>query len=310
MIKASSFYRGFILLAFVGYIFCFVLAVIFTSENYWDGILKALATPISFTIFIAFFAVAFALENYLRKTDLNISGKVELHSNEATKSGCSYDVGVANFELNNYKDKTVVIYRVYLYLKEGFYIELLNSKKKPILLKAYDTYYQDFKRPLYYMLDNDSKTIQNVEFSKAKLYLDTNEGRYRVKKSIENWNPDIRKTLIPKTSENDYDFNVKFYFQARSFLSVSLQDTINRIEYNQDVLILENKEIDISSIHTIEDLRNLLNKESPVMKGYHIWSPIEDVKNKYPDWDKREQLNFADDWMKGIRKCLNKARFW
>lgn len=292
MFKASFFYRGFIFLAFIAYMICFVLAVVSIEENYWDSILTALATPISFTIFIAFFAVAFALENYLRKTDLNISGRIDFYKNEITKSGFSHDIGVSSFELNNYKDKTVVIYRVYLYLNEGFYIELVNSENEPILLKAYDTYYKDFKRPLFYYLENKPKNLKNVNFSKTKLYLDTNEGKYKVKKRIEKWKANCSKTLVPKIPMDNYDFNVRFYFRARSFLGMSSGETY-KIEYDQKNLQIDDIEIDVTNICTINDLHELLNKKLPKANGYDIWSPIEGIKVNYPDWEKSTKLDIG-----------------
>jgi hypothetical protein len=292
--KASFFYRGFIFVVFAIYIVFFVLAVISTNDSYLDNILKALATPISFTIFIAFFAVAFALENYLRKTDLNISGKVEFYNYKPKKSGYSYDTGVASFQLNNYKDKTVVIYRVYLLLKRGVYIQLLETSKNPILLKAYDTHFEKFKMPLYYTMNNESKVIRDLDISKAKLYLDTNEGKYKVKKGAKHWIPDVTYTLVPKNTDHDYDLNIKFYFADK--LQLSLNNSYTSIAFGQDYVLVRGKKIYVGDIETVEDLKGLLQKESPTISGYDVWQPISRLQANHPDWLNAKVLDFNNSF--------------
>lgn len=305
MIKASFFYRGFIFLAFATYIICFVIAVISMQGNYWDEILKALTTPISFTIFIAFFAVAFGLENYLRKTDLDISGRIEIYNYAPKKSGYSYDTSIVSFQLNNYKDKTVVIYKVYLRLDENLYIELLDATKEPILLKAYDTYLKKLEKTLYYQKDNKPILIKNINLTNSNIYLDTNEGRYKVKKKIENWAPKKENTLIPITTTKEYEFDVKFYIQENS--PISLQPTIYAVNFDQEIIKINGKNVNIKNIENVEELKGLLEKETPNFGGYSVWSPMDRIVEQYPNWiiasnidDKNNFINY----LIGLRERL------
>lgn len=286
MIKASNFYRIFILLAFTAYIYCFVLAVISASENYWDGILNALVTPISFTIFIAFFAVAFALENYLRKTDLNITGKLEFYEYQNIENGYSYDTGIESFQLNNYKDKTIVIYKVYLRLKRNLYIELLDASKNPILLKAYDTYYKKLDQPLFYLMNNKSKLVKRLGMGNVRLFLDTNEGNYQVKKAIKTWELDHKKILYPVIPSKKYDFNYRF-------IITDGMAGINKkiyVKYGQEKVEIWSKSFDLSNIKDAEDLKVKLNQQYGSMARFTVYSAAEIVNKDYPLFKDREIL--------------------
>ncbi|UJA05836.1 hypothetical protein F9230_16440 [Acinetobacter johnsonii] len=267
-----------------------------------------LTSAAGLSIIVAFLALWLTLENFLRKTSLNISGKLEFYNYKAQKSGYSYDTSLSSFQLNNYKDKTVVIYRAYLSLRNGLYIQILDASKNHILLKAYDTHLEKLDMLFYYKLNNEFKVIQDSDISKAKLYLDTNEGKYKVRNGRKAWIPANNKTLFPISVEQNHNLNVKFCFYDPVKVSMG-NPTVYQIEYGQKTIDVSGKTIDVSNISSVDDLKALLNKESPpIAQGYYVWDPIKKLHEQYPDWINAKKINFKNFLIEAIRTCLTKFR--
>ena len=183
----------------------------------------------------------------------------------------------------------------------------MDASKNPILLKAYDTHLEKLDMSFYYKLNNEFKVIQDSDISKAKLYLDTNEGKYKVRNGRKAWIPANNKTLFPISVEQNHNLNVKFYFYDPLQLSMGNR-TIYQIEYGQKFVEVRGKTIDVSNINSVEDLKSLLNKESSVAQGYHIWDPIKKLHVQYPDWVNAKKINFNNSLIEAIKTCLTKFR--
>lgn len=295
--------RLILFISFVIYLICFSWGLYSSEEEYKEIFIQMLTSAAGLSIIVAFFALWLTLENFLRKTSLKITGKLEFFDYKVTKSGYSFDSGLASFQLNNYKDKTVVIYKVYLYLRKNIYIEILDTSKNPILLKAYDTYFEKLEKPLYYEMNNEPKVIKDLNLSKAILYLDTNEGKYKVKKGAKHWIPNMAYTLVPKNSDYNYDLNIKFYFADRSQLALSNYYT--SISFGQEYVDVRGKEIYVGEIETVEDLKELLQKESPTFSGYDVWQPINRLNESYPDWLNAKPLDFNSPFSMIKNKLIN-----
>ena len=185
----AFFLRFILLLSFLLYLGAFIWGLHTSEDEYEQIFIKMLTSAAGLSIIVAFFALWLTLENFLRKTDLNITGRFDVSTFQPNQNGDGYDVSISSFQLNNYKDKAVIIFSVYLRLKNNIYIKLVDATNDPIVLKAYDTYSKTFKNTLYYENENKAKLIKNINFGTAILCLDTNEGKYEVKKKIKNWSP-------------------------------------------------------------------------------------------------------------------------
>ena len=65
----------------------------------------------------------------------------------------------------------------------------------------------------------------------------------------------------------------------------------------------------LSSKKWIDDLKALLNKESPpIAQGYYVWDPIKKLHEQYPDWVNAKKINFKNFLIEAIRNCLTKFR--
>lgn len=304
----AIFLRIFLLISFLAYLVCFIWGLHSSEKEYKEIFINMLTSAAGLSIIVAFLALWLTLENFLRKTSLNISGKLEFYNYKAQKSGYSYDTSLSSFQLNNYKDKTVVIYRAYLSLRNGLYIQILDASKNPILLKAYDTHLEKLDMSFYYKLNNEFKVIQDLDISKAKLYLDTNEGKYKVRNGRKAWIPANNKTLFPISVEQNHNLNVKFCFYDPVKVSMG-NPTVYQIEYGQKTIDVSGKTIDVSNISSVDDLKALLNKESPpIAQGYYVWDPIKKLHEQYPDWVNAKKINFKNFLIEAIRTCLTKFR--
>lgn len=272
---------------FLAYLAFFGWGLYSSTDEYRDIFIRMLTSAAGLSIIVAFFALWLTLENFLRKMSLKVTGKIEFFDYKKPKNGCSYDSGIASFQLNNYKDKTVVIYRIYLKVKRGLYILLLDRSKNPILLKAYDTHFEKLKRPLYYQLNGTAKVLKNFDLSKAKLCLDTNEGKYQVKKGFKHWVPEPKETLIPHITERDYNLEIKFVAREKS---LGMPGRYYEIYFDQEYLEVNHKQIYVGNIETAEKLEELLKSELGVFPGYSVWEPVKKVKEENPDWFEATKL--------------------
>lgn len=240
-------------ISFLIYLGCFAWGLFVSEEEYKQIFIKMLTSAAGLSIIVAFFALWLTLENYLRKSSLKITGNLEFYHHQTKLSAYSYDSGIQSFQLNNYKDKTVVIYKVYLRLKRNLYIEILDVSNEPILLKAYDTYFKKLKSPLYYIMNNQPRMIKNTNLSKAKLYLDTNEGKYKVKKGFKHWIPENANILIPKILDKNHDFDIKFICRDR----MGLPDSDNfLIKFGQDHVEVRGKKYLLATLILLKIWKN------------------------------------------------------
>lgn len=275
----AFFLRLILLISFLVYLGAFSWGLYYSDEEYKQIFIKMLTSAAGLSIIVAFFALWLTLENFLRKTNLNISGKVEVFSISELNKKESYDSGVSSFQLNNYKDKTVIIYKVFLKIGKGHFIKLLDVRKKPILLKAYDTHFHDFKQPLFYNLANTPKRISRIDLTKSNLYLDTNEGRYKVRKAIKHWNPSANKILIPLTTDCNYELEKRFIVTDHNWLNRDYY-----IEFDQEEIEISGIIISLKEINNSKELEYFLNLKFSAISRFSVSEPSKDVANEYPQW--------------------------
>lgn len=111
--------------------------IITKLHTLYDGITPAL--------FIAVLALVVATKNYLRKSNIMVSGMFTVDRNE----DCSQNF-ISKVVLENCKDRPVIIYSIYLNIGLNYYIRLEDFNESPIILKPYEVLERSYGPILFY----------------------------------------------------------------------------------------------------------------------------------------------------------------
>jgi hypothetical protein len=143
--------------------------------------------PIVVPVGVSLLALFIAIKNYRRKAGMHVRGVFSTASSRA----CD-DVYIYEVILENLKDRAVTIFSIYLRLGLNYYVELENLQEKPLVLKPFETYRQQFG-PIEFYGINSNKIVLNGLFNdrtvRKQLVLSTSDGKYRVPSSIRRWSP-------------------------------------------------------------------------------------------------------------------------
>lgn len=156
----------------------------------WLSIITSFIGLIS--LLVAIVALRIAYKSFNFKKGVGLKGYYTL--GEDWKSDCIY---VDNIILENYKDRAITIYGVYLRWKKSEYLELIKYKT-PIILNAFESKTINFdNRVEMYLLNNKRIDISNELESKnikKELVVATSEGKCIVDK-FETWMPNENKII-------------------------------------------------------------------------------------------------------------------
>lgn len=136
---------------------------------------------------ISVIALSVAIRNYLRKSGIHVKGHFTISS-----SVYAEDQYVDHFTLENFKDRSVIIFKVFLRVGPNYYIELSNFEHEPKILKSYESFTKILGPVDYYSLNmNRIKLNQLLSSKEVKtfLVLSTSNGKYVVKEWIQRWDP-------------------------------------------------------------------------------------------------------------------------
>jgi len=138
-------------------------------------------------LIVAILALLLAGMNYRRKSGLEMRGGYSLGSHV----DCN-DRYVSSVILENLKDRSITIFAIYLKIGHSVYVELEDFENKPLILKAFETYRQDYGVIQFYESNsvrvnlNDLYTNRKI---RQRLVLSTSDGKYVVPKYLHAWNP-------------------------------------------------------------------------------------------------------------------------
>ena len=142
---------------------------------------------------IPWIALAVAILNFRRKSDINISGS--LIYSLGSPSSNAY---VSKIFLDNKKDRAVTIYAVYLMIMPNYYIQLEDLEKEPLILPPYSSVVREYGEAHFCRINLngidlnslfDTKRGNRTSKRKKLIVLSTADGRYVVKNSIRRWSP-------------------------------------------------------------------------------------------------------------------------
>jgi hypothetical protein len=136
---------------------------------------------------ISVLALLFTIKNYRRKAGMHVRGVFTIEASRA-----SDDVYIKEIILENLKDRAVTIFSIYLKIGHNYYVELENLQEKPLVLKPFETYRQQFG-PIEFYGVNSNKIVLNDLLNnrtvRKQLVLSTADGKYQVPSSIRRWSP-------------------------------------------------------------------------------------------------------------------------
>ena len=117
-----------------------------SRRNLIDTYFRDLAPYIALTSFaIAAFALAFSIRGDRRKTGIDIRCDFSVAS-----SVWSSERWVAGVRLENLKDRQISIYKIYLEVGHGLYIEVEDFTETPLSLDAYSVYQKKYDPIKFY----------------------------------------------------------------------------------------------------------------------------------------------------------------
>lgn len=132
-------------------------------------------------------ALYFVISNYWRKSGTHIKGQF-LTSSYAYAE----DKYVSSVTLENYKDRSVIIFKIFLRVGANYYIELDNFENDPKILKPYESYTNHYGPVDFYCVNMNRIKLNKLLDSrsvKKSLVLSTSHGKYVVKEWINRWDP-------------------------------------------------------------------------------------------------------------------------
>lgn len=132
-------------------------------------------------------ALYFVVRNYWRKSGMHIKGQFCIAS-----SAYAEDKYVSSVTLENFKDRSVIIFKVFLRVGANYYIELDDFEHDPKILKPYESYTNHFGPVDFYVVNMNRIKLNKLLGSrrvKKSLVLSTSHGKYVVREWINRWDP-------------------------------------------------------------------------------------------------------------------------
>jgi len=138
-------------------------------------------------LIISITAMIYTVKAYLLKS----GEKIRCSYSTRSSVDCD-DTYVGNITLENLKDRSVVIFGIYMRIGENYFLELENFENSPLILKPFEAYNQNFDAILFYSVNMrkiDLNTLLDDEKIKKTIMLSTSNGKYEVKANMKRWNP-------------------------------------------------------------------------------------------------------------------------
>ena len=165
-------------------------------------ILAAMAAAIAAVASLMTAAIALA---YTIRSDRRKAGMDVRYDYSVMMSIASKEPWLAHLTLQNMKDRSLVIYKIYLEIGHGLFVQIEDRASDPIILDAYGVYRRDYDTIEYYDVGSlratglgDIGLISNRETgdkTRRRLVLATSEGRYHPKRYVDIYDPRVDSFL-------------------------------------------------------------------------------------------------------------------
>lgn len=144
------------------------------------------------SVAIATLAAVFAIRGDRRKSGIDIRADFTVAS-----AVSSAERWVAKVRLENLKDRTVNIYKIYLEVGHGLHIEVEDFTERPLSLDAYGVYQQEYDPVDFYSHGLSRVTgFLSDEKVRQRLVLTTVQGRYYPKRGTKTFDDPFLDTIL------------------------------------------------------------------------------------------------------------------
>ncbi|MGQ4006344.1 hypothetical protein QIW49_07670 [Francisellaceae bacterium CB300] len=141
----------------------------------------------SVALIISIIALIYTVKTYLLKSGTKIRGSYGMCSDRACK-----DKYISRITLENLKDRSAVIFKIYLQVGHNYFLEVEDFGDKPLILKPFEAFNKEYG-PIDLYSVNMAKIDLNKIFInkkvKKKIVLSTSKGKYIINKYIKAWDP-------------------------------------------------------------------------------------------------------------------------
>lgn len=152
-----------------------------------DDIAIATLVVAVLTFIAAVVAAVYAFFTYRLKSGIEIRGSYSLMSSIAAE-----DQYIGEVTLENLKDRAVVIFKIFLEVSHGYYIEIDDFDDKPLILGPFEAFRRQYEPIDLYSVGMHRIRIDNLlgdKKTRRRLVLSTSQGRYNVAHHIDRWDP-------------------------------------------------------------------------------------------------------------------------
>lgn len=219
-------------------------------------------------ISVSLVALYFAVRNYRRKSGIHIRGQFGIIS-----SAYAEDKYVSSITLENFKDRSVIIFKIFLRIGSNYYIEIDDFESEPKILKSYESFTNNYGPVDFYSCNlNRIKLNKLLDSKKAKLniVLSTSHGKYVVKEWIDRWDPvfdffrnHMTACIIPmKPAENSGYFGSDFKYLVKLHTEDGYKKTIPVYSYDINRPRFEKFSLTAESLSSKESLENFLTEQA------------------------------------------------
>lgn len=151
--------------------------------------LAAIAAAISSSIalIVSIVALVYTTKTHILKAGVNIRGSFSPCSSRACE-----DRYVSSITLENMKDKSEIIYKIFVCLGHNYYVVVEDFEDSPLILKPFEAWTKQYDPIEHYSVNLDRIKLNKLfddRKVKAKLVLSTAQGKYVVKPRKGYWDP-------------------------------------------------------------------------------------------------------------------------
>ena len=178
------------------------------SSGLQDSQLEVLAIAVALlSVVIALSGVAFALRGDRRKNGVEVRCDFSVSSSIFTA-----ERWVSNVVLENRKDRSLGIYRIYLEVGHGTYVTVDDLEEEPLVLEPYEVKHLRYD-PVEFYAVNDKRVagVWRNPDSRLRLLLVTSQGRHYAKRGIDRMGPflDVLSRELPDGRASPYQVGVR-----------------------------------------------------------------------------------------------------
>ena len=228
-------------------------------------------TLISMTIsgvalIISIIALVYTARTFFLKSGLNVRGTYGITSSRSCEERY-----VSHVTIENMKDRAVVVFKIYLKLGSGHYIEIDDFEEKPLIINAFEVFHKEYDPIVYYDFNDERLIMDDLlkdDKIKKRIVLKTTEGKYNVQTNTVFWDPVVdyfknHLTAIAhpiRTRFNDkaYGGNVNFLVQIH--YENGKDQVVPIHEGDHERRVFKKFPLTKESIESKEALENFLNE--------------------------------------------------